>query len=131
MLPFSVKPAPTQVRSAHPPRKSAAGSGLAGKKVGYRGDLSMADAMLAGADAFCSVLGGMLPRPVISKVRAALARDAAARRDASAAMERLQAVRQPTGDVRAPRPARAWSGKATPFNPAAWDRGTGFGHSRA
>ncbi|VVT23421.1 dihydrodipicolinate synthase family protein [Rhizobium sp. EC-SD404] len=44
--------------------------------IGYSGDWGMADAMLAGADAFYSVLGGTLPRPVLSMVRAAQAGNA-------------------------------------------------------
>jgi 4-hydroxy-tetrahydrodipicolinate synthase len=39
--------------------------------VGYSGDWGMADALLAGADAFYSVLGGLLPRPVLAIARAA------------------------------------------------------------
>lgn len=41
--------------------------------VGYSGDWGMAEAMLAGADAFYSVLGGTLPRLPLSLVRAAKA----------------------------------------------------------
>ena len=44
--------------------------------IGYSGDWGMADAMLAGADAFYSVLGGLLPRLALSIVRAAKAGDA-------------------------------------------------------
>lgn len=39
--------------------------------VGYSGDWGMADAMLAGADAFYSVLAGMLPRAALALMRAA------------------------------------------------------------
>ncbi|KTR04612.1 dihydrodipicolinate synthase [Aureimonas ureilytica] len=42
-----------------------------GLAIGYSGDWGMADAMLAGADAFYSVLAGLLPRPVIALVEAA------------------------------------------------------------
>lgn len=49
-----------------------AGTGLS---IGYSGDWGMADAMLAGADAFYSVLGGMLPRPTVALVRAAQSGD--------------------------------------------------------
>jgi 4-hydroxy-tetrahydrodipicolinate synthase len=41
--------------------------------IGYSGDWGMADAMLAGADAFYSVLGGLMPRLALSIVRAAKA----------------------------------------------------------
>lgn len=44
--------------------------------IGYSGDWGMADAMLAGADAFYSVLGGTLPGPVLAMARAAQAGDA-------------------------------------------------------
>ncbi|WP_245413818.1 dihydrodipicolinate synthase family protein [Fulvimarina endophytica] len=43
--------------------------------VGYSGDWGTADAMLAGADAFFSVLGGLLPRPVLALLRAGKAGD--------------------------------------------------------
>jgi 4-hydroxy-tetrahydrodipicolinate synthase len=43
--------------------------------VGYSGDWGMTDTMLAGADAFYSVLGGLLPHPVLKIVRAAQAGD--------------------------------------------------------
>lgn len=45
--------------------------------VGYSGDWGMAEAMLAGAEAFYSVLAGLLPAPVLSLARAAQAGDAA------------------------------------------------------
>jgi len=43
--------------------------------VGYSGDWGTADALLAGADAFYSVLGGTLPTPVVALARAARASD--------------------------------------------------------
>jgi 4-hydroxy-tetrahydrodipicolinate synthase len=49
-----------------------------GLSVGYSGDWGAADALLAGADAWYSVVAGMLPRLALSLVRAAQARDAAA-----------------------------------------------------
>lgn len=39
--------------------------------VGYSGDWGLMGAMLAGADAFYSVLGGIMPEPVLALVRAA------------------------------------------------------------
>ncbi|WIJ25871.1 dihydrodipicolinate synthase family protein [Devosia sp. RR2S18] len=39
--------------------------------IGYSGDWGMADAFLAGADAFYSVLGGLMPSPVMALARAA------------------------------------------------------------
>ncbi|WP_417584147.1 dihydrodipicolinate synthase family protein [Pelagibacterium sp.] len=47
-----------------------------GLAIGYSGDWGMADAMLAGADAFYSVLGGTIPGPVLAMVRAAQAGNA-------------------------------------------------------
>ena len=46
-----------------------------GLAIGYSGDWGMADAMLAGADAFYSVLAGLLPRPVVALVEAAMRGD--------------------------------------------------------
>ena len=45
--------------------------------VGYSGDWRAADALLAGADAWYSVVGGLLPEPALKLVRAAGARDIA------------------------------------------------------
>ena len=45
--------------------------------VGYSGDWGAADALLAGADAWYSVVGGLLPEPALKLVRAAQARDVA------------------------------------------------------
>jgi 4-hydroxy-tetrahydrodipicolinate synthase len=45
--------------------------------VGYSGDWGAADALLAGADAWYSVVGGLLPDPALKLVRAAGARDVA------------------------------------------------------
>ena len=43
--------------------------------VGYSGDWGAADALLAGADAWYSVVGGLLPEPALKLVRAAQAGD--------------------------------------------------------
>jgi 4-hydroxy-tetrahydrodipicolinate synthase len=50
--------------------------GRTGLAVGYSGDWGLADAMLEGADAFYSVLGGMFPEQVLELVRAAQAGEA-------------------------------------------------------
>ncbi|HEY8578050.1 MAG TPA: dihydrodipicolinate synthase family protein [Devosia sp.] len=63
-----------------------------GLAIGYSGDWGMAGALLAGADAFYSVLGGMLPRPVMALAHAARNRDAAE-------AERLDALLQPLWDT--------------------------------
>jgi 4-hydroxy-tetrahydrodipicolinate synthase len=49
-----------------------------GLSIGYSGDWGAAAALLAGADAWYSVVAGMLPRLALSLTRAAQARDAAA-----------------------------------------------------
>jgi 4-hydroxy-tetrahydrodipicolinate synthase len=49
----------------------------AGFSLGYSGDAAAAEAMIAGADAWHSVLGGLAPDPVVAVVRAAQAGDAA------------------------------------------------------
>jgi len=45
--------------------------------IGYSGDWGAADALLAGANAWYSVIGGLLPEPALKLVRAAQAGDAA------------------------------------------------------
>jgi len=44
--------------------------------IGYSGDWGAADALLSGADAWYSVVGGLLPEPALKLVRAAQAGDA-------------------------------------------------------
>ena len=44
--------------------------------IGYSGDWGAADALLAGADAFYSVVAGLLPKPALKLARAAQAGDA-------------------------------------------------------
>lgn len=53
--------------------------------IGYSGDWGAADALLAGADGWYSVVAGLLPGPALAMVRAARAGDAAqtAQRDAA------------------------------------------------
>lgn len=52
------------------------GAGRPDFAVGYSGDWGAADALLAGAHAWYSVIGGLLPEPALRLVRAAQARDA-------------------------------------------------------
>lgn len=52
-------------------------------RIGYSGDWGMAGSLLAGADAFYSVLAGLLPGPALRLVRAARA----GRRDETAALD--------------------------------------------
>lgn len=49
----------------------------AGFSIGYSGDWHMGDALLAGADAFYSVIAGLLPHPAAALVKAARDGDAA------------------------------------------------------
>lgn len=48
-----------------------------GFTIGYSGDWGVADALLAGADAFYSVAAGLLPAPMLKLARAAQAGDTA------------------------------------------------------
>ena len=50
----------------------------AGFRIGYSGDWGAADALLAGSDAWYSVVAGLLPTPALALTRAAEAGDAAA-----------------------------------------------------
>ncbi|WMT91872.1 dihydrodipicolinate synthase family protein [Pelagibacterium sp. H642] len=68
--------------------------------IGYSGDWGMADAMLAGADAFYSVLGGTLPGPVMAMVRAAQAGDADSVRKIDASLEPLWDTFKTFGSLR-------------------------------
>ena len=68
--------------------------------IGYSGDWGMADAMLAGADAFYSVLGGILPREVLGMVRAAQAGDHAEARRIDRAFQPLWALFREFGSLR-------------------------------
>lgn len=68
--------------------------------VGYSGDWGMADAMLAGADAFHGVLAGVLPRPALRLVRAAQGGDAPEARRLDAAMAPLWDAFRAHGSLR-------------------------------
>jgi len=54
--------------------RAAAPSGFA---IGYSGDWECGDALLAGADCWYSVVGGLFPKPALALTRAAIAGDAA------------------------------------------------------
>ena len=71
-----------------------------GFSIGYSGDWGMADAMLAGSDSFYSVLGGMLPEPVLQLVRAAHAGDSAETSRLNAQLTPLFALFQELGSLR-------------------------------
>lgn len=69
-------------------------------EVGYSGDWGTADALLAGADAFYSVLGGTLPEPVAALARAAQAGDVAEARRIDASLAPLWATFKAFGSLR-------------------------------
>lgn len=60
-----------------------------GFAIGYSGDWGAADALLAGADAWFSVVAGLLPRPALALVRAAQAGDDAEARRIDAAFQKV------------------------------------------
>ena len=68
--------------------------------VGYSGDWGAADALLAGADAWYSVVAGLLPKPALALTRAAQAGDAAAARRIDDAFQPLWALFRQFGSFR-------------------------------
>lgn len=60
-----------------------------GFSVGYSGDWGAADALLAGADAWYSVVAGLLPKPVLALAQAARSGDRAQTQRLNAAFEPL------------------------------------------
>ena len=63
-----------------------------GFAIGHSGDWNAPNAILAGAVAWYSVLGGLLPRPCLALTRAALAKD-------EAEVRRIDAILQPLWDL--------------------------------
>ncbi len=57
------------------PRELAALREKTDLAIGYSGDWGAADALLSGADAWYSVIGGLLPRTALGLTRAAMAGD--------------------------------------------------------
>ena len=68
--------------------------------VGYSGDWGAADALLAGADAWFSVVGGLLPGPALRLARAARRGDAAEARRIDAAFQPLWSLFREFGSFR-------------------------------
>lgn len=68
--------------------------------VGYSGDWGTANALLAGADAFYSVLGGVLPAPVVALARAAKDGDVEEARRVDAELSRLWETFKTFGSLR-------------------------------
>lgn len=64
----------------------------AGFSIGYSGDWNCAEAMIAGADAWYSVLAGILPAPGVAIVRALRQGDVATARQINAALSPLWAL---------------------------------------
>ena len=71
-----------------------------GFAIGYSGDWGAADALIAGADAWYSVVGGLLPVPALQLVRAAEAGDAAEVRRVDALFQPLWALFKAFGSIR-------------------------------
>lgn len=68
--------------------------------IGYSGDWGAADALLAGCDAWFSVIAGLLPLPALALIRAAQARDEAEVRRIDARFGPLWALFQEFGSFR-------------------------------
>lgn len=68
--------------------------------IGYSGDWGAADALLAGCDAWFSVIAGLLPAPALALMRAAQARDEAEVRRIDAKFRQLWALFQEFGSFR-------------------------------
>ena len=91
----------------------------AGFAVGYSGDWGAADALLAGCDAWYSVVGGLLPEPALRLTRAAQAGDAAEARRLDDGFAPLWALFREFGSLRVIYAAAALLGltRATPPRP--------------
>ena len=68
--------------------------------IGYSGDWGMAEALLAGSDAFYSVLGGLLPKQVMALAGAAKAGNADQVRGADAELKPLWETFKSFGSLR-------------------------------
>lgn len=68
--------------------------------IGYSGDWGAADALLAGCDAWFSVIAGLLPAPALALMRAAQARDEAEVRRIDTTFRPLWALFQEFGSFR-------------------------------
>ena len=77
--------------------RDAAPKGFA---VGYSGDWGAADALLAGADAWYSVVGGLLPGPALRLTRAAQAGDVVETRRLDALFQPLWSLFKQFGSIR-------------------------------
>jgi 4-hydroxy-tetrahydrodipicolinate synthase len=85
--------APSAEAAAMPDRLAALRAAVSEDfDIGFSGDWNAAEALIAGGAAWYSVVGGLFPEPCLTIVRAAQAGDAAAARDANAALEPLWAL---------------------------------------
>lgn len=71
-----------------------------GLTIGYSGDWGAAPALLAGADAWYSVIAGLLPQAALRLTRSAQARDLTAALEAQDAFERLWSLFREHGSLR-------------------------------
>lgn len=72
----------------------------AGFSVGFSGDANAAEVLIAGADAFYSVLAGLFPEPMVEMRRAVAAGDAGAARKIDAALQPVWVLMREYGGVR-------------------------------
>lgn len=72
----------------------------AGFSVGFSGDVNAAETLIAGADAFYSVLAGLFPKPMVEIRRAVATGDAAAARRIDRALQPVWALMREHGGVR-------------------------------
>jgi 4-hydroxy-tetrahydrodipicolinate synthase len=72
----------------------------AGFAIGYSGDWGCAEALIAGADTWYSVLGGLLPAPCLALTRAARMGDAAQAREIDSRLAPLWALFRAHGGLR-------------------------------
>ncbi len=71
-----------------------------GFRIGYSGDWGCAAGLLAGADAWYSVVAGLLPGPTLALARAAMARDQGASAEIEAGFAQLWALFREFGSLR-------------------------------
>ena len=90
-------PAPSDARATFDALRDKLPAGFA---VGYSGDWQAPDAVLAGAVAWYSVIGGLLPRPALALMRAAQAGDGAQVRRIDEAFAPLWDLFKQYGSVR-------------------------------
>lgn len=118
-------PGVAAVKRPGPPAAEAAathaalrGALPAGFSIGYSGDWRAAGALLAGGDAWHSVIAGVLPAPAVALTRAAMAGDAATAGRLDARLAPLWALFQAHGGLRVVHALAALMGLARDAPPA-------------